>query len=117
MKENREGESPEYSRTAAGRGRFTFAVPHRGPVITRIPRSPTAKINLSSDPAQPHPLASLRAAPGLADAAGRRTRGRSAVLHHQTALPQHNNTRKKTNTVLFGGEAAIPPRFVTRIAC
>lgn len=73
MKENREGESPEYSRTAAGRGRFAFSVPQRGAVITHILRSPTAKINLSGDPTRPHPLASLRAAPVLADAAGRRT--------------------------------------------
>lgn len=74
MKENREGESPEYSRTAAGRGRFAFSVPQRGPVITHILRSPTVKINLSGDPTQPHPLASLRAAPVLADAAGEEDR-------------------------------------------
>lgn len=99
MKANRGGEGPEHSGTAAGRGRVAFSVPHRGPVITHILRSPTVKINLSSDPGRPHPLASLRAAPVLADAVGRRRRtaargeeGRSAVLHHQTGLLQQNNT-------------------------
>lgn len=62
---------------------------------------------MRSDPARPHPLASLRAAPVLADAAGRReTRGRagrSAVLHHRTASLQHSNvTRKKTRHFLKG---------------
>lgn len=121
MKENREGESPEYSRTAAGRGRFAFSLPQRGPVITHILRSPTVKINLSGDPTQPHPLASLRAAPVLADAAGRRTasrgeEGRSAVLHHQTGLLQQNNTLQEKHDTFWragGGEAAITPRFVT----
>lgn len=55
------------------RGRVAFSLPQRGPVITHIPRSPTASINPSGDPTRPHPLASLRAAPVLADAAGRRT--------------------------------------------
>lgn len=93
-------------------------MPQRGPVITHILRSPTVKINLSSDPTQPHPLASLRAAPVLADAAGRRTasrgeEGRSAVLHHQTGLLQQNNTlqekrkerKKKKKRCFLEGQA------------
>lgn len=100
-------------------------------MITHILRSPTVKINLSSDPTQPHPLASLRAAPVLADAAGRRTasrgeEGRSAVLHHQTGLLQQNNTlqekrkeRKKKKKDAFWRarqrEAAITPCFITQI--